>query len=65
MTFFSGLDFFVYLFALLVPAIILGIKEKSLKWYSFVLSIAFILMIYDKMQLVYLFGYVIFAIDFF
>ena len=63
MNFYSGLDFFVYLFILLIPAIIIGIKEKPLKWYSFLLSIIFILLIYDKTQLIYLIGYVIFSVD--
>ncbi len=62
MSFYSGFDFFFYLFVLLIPAIILGIKGKSLKWYSFILSLFFVLMIYEKTQLFYLFGYVIFAI---
>ncbi len=63
MSFFSGLDFFVCLFILLIPAIILGIKEKSIKWYSFLLSLLFILFIYDKTQILYLFIYVLFVID--
>ncbi len=63
MSFFSGLDFFISLFILLIPAIILGIKGKSIKWYSFLLSLVFILLIYDKKQILYLLVYVLFVID--
>ena len=63
MNFFSGLDFFVYLFILLIPAVVLGIKGKSIKWYSFILSLFFIFKIYEGIQLIYLIGYVVFSID--
>ena len=63
MSFFSGYEFFVWLFILLVPAIILGIKEKSLKIYRYLLSFFFIYQIYKETpkQLLYLLGYVVLA----
>lgn len=63
MSFFSDYTFFVYLFILMIPAIILGIKGKSIRWYRVVLSIFFIWKIYKDtpIQLNYLLGYVIFA----
>ena len=63
MSFFEGYDFFVYLILLLIPAAILGVKEKSIRWYRYALSLFFIWMVYKdtKLQLLYLVGYVIFA----
>lgn len=63
MSFFSGYTFFVYLIILLIPAIVLGIKEKNLKWYRIFLSLFFIWEIYkeNKIQLFYLIFYVVFA----
>ena len=63
MSFFSGYTFFVYLIVLLIPAIILGIKEKNLRWYRIFLSLFFIWEIYkeNKIQLFYLIFYVVFA----
>lgn len=42
MSFFGDLKFFIYLFIALIPAIILGIKEKKIKYYSILLTIFFI-----------------------
>lgn len=63
MSFFAGYDFFVWLFALLIPAAILGIKEKPLKIYRYILSLFFIYQVYikDPRQLLCLIGYVVFA----
>ena len=61
MSFFSGFSFFLYLFILLIPAIVLGINGKSIKWYGFILSLFFIIMIYDKIQFFYLMCYVFLA----
>lgn len=63
MSFFSGYEFFVYLIILLIPAIILGIKEKSMSFYRLILSILFIWMIYKNSisQLFYLILYIIVA----
>lgn len=60
MSFFAGYTFFVYLTVLLIPAIILGIKEKSLRWYRVVLSLFFIWAIYKETpkQLLFLIAYV-------
>ena len=61
MSFFSGYSFFVCLAILLVPAIILGLLEKSLRWYRLVLTLFFIWMIYREtpVQLIYLAAYTI------
>lgn len=61
MSFFSGYDFFIRLIILLIPAVILGLKEKKLNWYRCALSVYFIWSVYgsDKKQLMYLIGYVI------
>ncbi len=63
MSFFSGFDFFVYLCILLIPAMVLGLFGKSLKWYRYVISAFFIWQVYKgtPIQLLYLVGYVIFA----
>lgn len=63
MSFFSGYDFFIRLIVLLIPAVVLGLLEKKLSWYRWVLSIYFIWKIYGQTttQLLYLIGYVIFA----
>ena len=62
MSLFSGLDFFFYLFLLLIPAIILGLKEKPIKKYSFFLSVLFIALTYDLKQIIYLSIYVLYAV---
>lgn len=63
MSFFAGCDFFMVLFILLIPAVLLGLSEKKLKWYRWLLSLFFIWEVYGstKIQLLYLIGYVIFA----
>lgn len=63
MSFFSGWDFFIVLFILLIPAVLLGLSEKKLRWYRWVLSLFFIWAVYGstKIQLLYLAGYVISA----
>lgn len=60
MSFFAGYTFFIYLIVLLIPAVIIGIKEKSLKWYRCILSIFFIWAIYKETpdQLLFLVVYV-------
>lgn len=45
MTFFEGLKFFLVLAIGLLPAIVLGMKEKSIKYYALGFSIVLILMI--------------------
>lgn len=59
MNFFSGYTFFVYLFAALIPTVVLGLFGKSLKNYRTVLTILFIWAIYKDslVQLVYLMVY--------
>lgn len=63
MSFFSGYRFFVALILLLIPAVILGLCEKKLSWYRWVLSLFFIWKVYGDtpVQLYYLIGYVVFA----
>ena len=63
MSFFSGYTFFVYLIVLLIPAVVIGLKEKSLRVYRIALSVFFIWQIYKEtpIQLLYLVGYVIFV----
>ncbi len=59
MSFFSGLDFYVSLFALLIPAVILGLRERSLTSYRTFLTAIFIFWIYRSFpyQLLYLLIY--------
>ena len=59
MSFFGDFKFFIYLFIALIPAIILGIKEKKIKYYSIMLTIFFIAIIVgnDIKQLMYLLLY--------
>lgn len=56
MSFFAGCDFFMVLFILLIPAVLLGLSEKKLKWYRWLLSLFFIWEVYGstKIQLLYL-----------
>ena len=56
MSFFSGLPFFLCLTAVLIPAVILGILEKPLRWYGLASSLLFIGLIFgeDPLQLFYL-----------
>ena len=63
MSFFSGYEFFVCLFILLIPAAVLGMTQKSLKWYRWVISAFFIIRVYGStpIQFLYLLGYVVFA----
>lgn len=59
MSFFGDLKFFIYLIIALIPAIILGIRQKKIKKYTIVLTILFIFLIIgnDLEQLVYLLLY--------
>lgn len=59
MSFFGDLKFFIYLIIALIPAIILGIRQKKIKKYTIILTIFFILLIIgnDLEQLVYLLLY--------
>lgn len=59
MSFFGDLEFFIYLVLALIPAIILGLKEKKLKYYTAALTAIFILIVIgnDYKQLIYLLAY--------
>lgn len=48
MSFFDSFLFFVYLTAALVPAVILGLLEKPIRYYSFLLSLAFIYLVFSS-----------------
>lgn len=63
MSFFSGYTFFVYLIILLIPAVVLGIKEYNLRYYRALLTVFFIWSIYKNSprEMIYLLGYVMFA----
>lgn len=63
MNFYSGYSFFVYLVLALLPAVLLGLLERSLKLYRIILTAFFIWMIYREtpLQLVYLSIYSIFS----
>lgn len=64
MLFFQGLNFYIYLFILFIPAVILGLCQKSLSRYRCLLSIIFIYLIYkdNSNQLKYLILYSIFSV---
>ena len=59
MSFFGDLKFFIYLIFALIPAIVLGIKEKKIKYYSIVLTIFFVALILnnDYKQIFFLLTY--------
>ncbi|OPJ65255.1 D-alanyl-lipoteichoic acid biosynthesis protein DltB [Clostridium oryzae] len=59
MTFFGGHLFYLCLVLLLIPAVILGILQKSLRLYTLAISILFIYLIFgkDHRQLAYLFTF--------
>lgn len=61
MSLFSGYEFFFYLFVLLLPAIILGVSEKHLRYYRCFLTCVFIWMAYSQFptQFMYLMAYAI------
>ena len=56
MSFYSGVSFFLLLIAFMIPALFLGILGKSLKLYSFFISLIFIFLVLrdDPIQLIYL-----------
>jgi len=59
MSFFGDLEFFIYLIIALIPAIILDIKEKKIKYYTIVITIFFLWLILgnDYKQIAYLIVY--------
>lgn len=48
MSFFSGYRFFVYFTVLMIPAVVLGMRGKSLKLYRNLLTVFFIVMVYQE-----------------
>ena len=59
MSFFSGLDFFITLIIAIIPAIVLGINGKSLRYYRGFLTCVFIYLIYRNslMELAFMLEY--------
>lgn len=59
MSFYDGLSFFILLGLCLIPSVILGLKEKSQKYYIAALSVFFILTIFksEPLSLLYLIAY--------
>ena len=59
MSFFSGLDFFITLIIAIIPAIVIGLNGKSLRYYRGFLTCIFIYLIYRNslMELAFLIGY--------
>ena len=59
MSFFSGYSFFVYVFLLLLPAMVLGYLERPLRGYRRLLTAFFIWAVYRKSpgELLYLLAY--------
>ena len=64
MSFFEGLNFFTYLIAALSGAAVLGILEKPLRHYAFLLSVLFITAVFwsKPQQFLYLLIYVLLQI---
>ena len=60
MGFYDGLNFFIVLILGCIPAVILGLREKSIKNYLLIFSLLMILLIYteDPINLVCLIGYI-------
>lgn len=61
---FEDLNFFVVCFAALIPAIILGVKERSIKYYGFCVSVIFagLAMASSYRALIYLVTYIVIEI---
>jgi len=59
MSFYEGYTFFLVLALLLIPAVILGIMQKSLRYYSLFLSFVFIAAVFGKtpIRLLYLISF--------
>lgn len=64
MSFFSGYTFFIYAGLALIPAIILGVCQKSLKEYRSILTVVFIWLVYkdSPKQLLFLLVYVVYIV---
>lgn len=62
MSFFGGIMFWQVLLIALIPAVILGIKEKVSRYYTMILSLFFIVVIYAKQaeSLIYLLLFVLY-----
>lgn len=65
MTLYGGIKFFIYLVIAMIPAVVMGIKEKKIKYYNFILNIFFILLILnnDYKQILCLLSYALFELS--
>lgn len=63
MNFYEGLSFFIVLFIGLIPAFILGIKEKSIRYYALGFSILFITLICSKSTIGFIYLVVFFVLE--
>lgn len=64
MSFFGDFQFFIYLVILLIPAIFLGVMEKSLKAYRLLSSLIFIFLVIGRDTKQLLFWGMFFLIEF-
>lgn len=63
MSFFGSLIFFVYLTVALIPAVVLGLLEKPLRYYSFFISLVFIYLIYSSKPVQFLYLAVFYLLE--
>lgn len=61
---FSNIEFFCWLIVLLIPAVFIGIREQSLRWYRDILTIFFLIYLFknNALSFVYLMLYIIIAL---
>lgn len=64
MSMFAGFRFFALLFTTLVPAVVLGLKEKSLRYYRDFLTILFVILVFKNsiLQFLYLIAYMVLSL---
>lgn len=64
MSMFAGFRFFALLFITLVPAVVLGLKEKSLRYYRDFLTILFVILVFknSNLQFLYLIAYMVLSL---
>lgn len=64
MSMFAGFRFFALLFITLVPAVVLGLKEKSLRYYRDFLTILFVILVFKNsiLQFLYLIAYMVLSL---
>lgn len=64
MSMFAGFRFFTLLFITLIPAVVLGLKEKSLRYYRDFLTILFVILVFKNsiLQFLYLIAYMVLSL---